>query len=364
MTRRCIALSVLVVLCLFLAGLAVSNGKIWTSKGPRGAKGGWLVVDPTNPDILYAATFGPSPQSDPVIFKSIDAGLNWKEITNGLPLRRPMAIGIGAINCLAIVPKSPNVLYAGGSLAGVFKSTNAGEHWEEVNNGVPIIDEYARPDTISSLVIDPQNFQIIYAGTHSIGVIKTTDGGKNWRKLGQGVFSPVKHLVIEPKTPTTLYATGGSQIFKSADAGKSWTSILSKSAVHNYGDISALTIDENGTLYVGTAWRGIYKSSDSGESWSILKRGLPKHTDILHLVINPKTPAILYVVGLPLKGGLVVYRSDDDGRSWSAINNGLPNEVFIWDLVIASSSPNVLYLGTDFGIFKTINGGKIWRALQ
>src|SRR5713101_3392069 len=110
----------------------------------------------------------------------------------------------GAITALAIDPTTSSTLYAGG--AGVYKSTDGGEHWtatDLTNAGV------------DALAIDPTTSSTLYAGTDGGGVYKSTDGGQHWTAINTGLTNThVTALAIDPKIPTTLYAgTDGGGIF-------------------------------------------------------------------------------------------------------------------------------------------------------
>src|SRR5712664_3508510 len=112
---------------------------------------------------------------------------------------------------------------------------------------------------------DLQTPVTLFTGT-TLGVLKSTDGGVSWNAAGLtgvGVLS----LVIDPLTPTTLYAgTSSSGVFKSSDGGASW----SATGLTGIGDVLTLTIDPltPTTLYAGTSTSGVYKSTNSGVNWS------------------------------------------------------------------------------------------------
>src|SRR5437016_4226510 len=115
----------------------------------------------------------------------------------------------------SIDPQTPATLYAAPLGAGVSKSTNDGEGWSAVNAGLPNL-------YVTALAIDPQISATLYAGSDS-GLFKSTNGGESWSAL------PLKNLwdlVIDPVTPTTLYAgieLGG--VYKSTNGGGSWSAV-------------------------------------------------------------------------------------------------------------------------------------------
>jgi photosystem II stability/assembly factor-like uncharacterized protein len=172
----------------------------------------------------------------------------------------------GRVNAIAIDPKTPTTLYAGGRT--VFKSSNGGGSWAAINNGI-----WAG---VSALAIDPQTPTTLYAGTIQAGVYRSSDGGGSWtaRRGGLGSLSVVA-IAIDPQMPSTLYAgTGDSGVFKSSDGGGNWTATTA--IPPGIGPVYALAIDPQtpATIYAGTG-AGVSKSNDGGGSWTAINNGLP-----------------------------------------------------------------------------------------
>ncbi len=193
------------------------------------------------------------------------------------------------------------------------------------------------PDSggVSALVIDPKTPTTLYAA--SGGVFKSTDAGSTWSEVSAGLtLGGVSALVIDPKTPTTLYAGGGDVVFRSTDAGGTWSDASAGLA----GGVSALVIDPKTptTLYADTD-SGVFRSIDSGASWGSSNfPGLP--------IFDPALPTTLYA-GRDDAG---VFESTDAGDTWSTINTGLPNTI-VRTLAIDPITPGTLYAGTDSGVF-------------
>lgn len=156
-----------------------------------------LVLDPLNPTIIYAGTYH--------LFKSIDGGTNWIDIS------------WRSIQTLAIDPEDPNIVYIGtrDSSYNAFKSIDGGANWESVNSGLVWKDNYGTYSVyIRTLTIDPINPTNIYAGTNR-GVFKSVNGAANWVPANNGLpITQVGTLTIHPTDPNTLYATLGSSIYK------------------------------------------------------------------------------------------------------------------------------------------------------
>jgi hypothetical protein len=159
---------------------------------PSTAKVTSLILDQGHPSFLYVAISGKG------IFRSLDGGATWRASGNGLPLTE-------TVTSLAKDPVTAT-LYAATLSDGVFKSVNAGETWTAASNGLPS----SSPgffDEITSLVVTPGAADTVYAGT-PIGVFKSTDGGNSWFLANFGLPAiPVSDLVVDPTNPTTLYVT-------------------------------------------------------------------------------------------------------------------------------------------------------------
>ncbi|MDE1924526.1 MAG: glycosyl hydrolase, partial [Gammaproteobacteria bacterium] len=218
------------------------GGKLsWRSIGPD--IGGRVVAVagvPEQRDLFYMGAV------DGGVWKSVDYGVTWNNLTDG---KLPSASD--SIGALAVAPSDPNVIYAGTGESdirgdvitgdGVFKSTDAGKHWSYAG----LSDTH----TISALVVDPADPAVVYASSmgHVFkpnaerGVFKSVDGGKTWKKI---LYVDDKtgaiDLVMDPADSKVLYAAmwqaqrtpwalddggPGSGLYKSTDGGATWSDI-------------------------------------------------------------------------------------------------------------------------------------------
>jgi photosystem II stability/assembly factor-like uncharacterized protein len=172
---------------------------------------------------------------------------------------------------------------------------------------------------------------------------------------------PVYSLAIDPSNPSTLYAGGRGDVFKSTDGGEHWNPT---NAGHANDYVNALAIDplHPNTLYVGSDGSGVSKSTDGGMHWSTMNTGLTSPY-IETLVIDPLNPDTLYVgTNLTALGG-GVFKSTDGGAHWSSMNTGLA-DYWIKSLAIDPLNPNILYAGVWHGVFKSTDGGAHWDAMD
>jgi hypothetical protein len=306
----------------------------------------------------------------------------------------------GRITALATVPGSPNVVYAGASQGGVWKTTDGGSVWTPLTDGQDSL-------AIGAIAVDPSNPNVVYAGTgeanqscdsyYGIGLLKTTDGGTTWTNLGASTFqnTSIAKIVVHPTIPTTLWVANGSGnagfscygsfgtwgVWKSTDGGTSWTQVLGSAqtgdnqAVH---DLLRSPTDPN-ILYAAVDAIGIWKTTNGGTTWVKLAGGLPT-VDVgrLDIGIHPLLPSVLYVVAERINTGsqLGTYKSTDAGVTWTTLpipsgschywdfqdlctyTGGFGGQCW-YDLVLEVQAGSLVWVGGT-GIFKTTNGGTSW----
>jgi len=213
--RRTLLTRLVLAGVVWLGGLhgAQAGVDVWTTTGPEGGTIRALAIDPQNPATLYAAVSRNASPDSSDVYKSTDAGSNWRAVAIGLS---------GSPQALAIDPQTPTTLYLR-AYRRVYKSTDGGGRWTLVNTSLP--GSYL---STQNLVIDPQTPTTLYAGTFGEGVFKSTDGGGSWNAVNTGLptyppgyyypHSNVEALAIDPQTPTTLYLDMGG-VYKSTDGG-------------------------------------------------------------------------------------------------------------------------------------------------
>jgi len=307
MTSSRIALS----LCAGLVGMlpVAAHAAVgqWSPIGPDGGRVITVVHDPVTVTTSYAWTGAG-------LYKTIDGGDNWTILGPGMFLREP-----------AISAANPSVLYAVGgifgiaTLDGVYKSVDGGATWTRVFATIPY------SSGVESLAVDSTNPSIVYAATNNDGLYKTIDGGGTWAHSDTGITDDgylgggpsFRHLVIDPLTPTTLFASV-------------------------YGSV------------------GIYKTTNAGATWAPSNTGLPATTGNGggHLAIDPQTPSTLYV----FRGSL--YKSTNGGASWAAPPNAGYPAAPVWTFAIDPATPSVLYVsqgyGASAGLYRSADGADSW----
>jgi photosystem II stability/assembly factor-like uncharacterized protein len=257
---------------------------------------GTLVVDPTQPSTLYAATsdsFG--------VYKSVDAGSTW---------RAGSGVTGFFVTALAIDPRDPSTLYAG-TYFGILKSVDAGSTWRVASSD---LNGYS----VTALAIDPREPSTLYAGTYR-GVFRSTDGGASWRDFNTGLTRfDVATLAID-RTGTRLHAgsrTGGVfdyQIFSGAlDLSVGSDNRASLLFADLDGRAVIRTIDSSGNSFSGSPY-GPY----SGWSPRAVADGSDGLTRVLWNNLNVDGSAALWLVGP--EGNGASYRLGA-GAGWTAVD--------------------------------------------
>jgi len=213
-----------------------------------------LIFDPRDSEKIYAAT-------TVGVFYTSDGGRDWNERMTGMK-------EVHIVVAIALDPKRPNTLYAG-TTGGAYRSRDGGNTWKKVNNGlVPVeILDASMALGVNTLVIDPVNTEVMYAGT-TRGLFKSTNGAESWTRIGRSMEDQyISSLVIDPTDPHMLYAGGRAGIQNSTDGGETWQSMNRGLETLNIRVIAMSPLDPQ-TLYAGTNGSGLYRSTDGAHSWA------------------------------------------------------------------------------------------------
>ncbi len=241
------------------------------------------------------------------------------------------------------VPGRPEVVYVGTASGGVWKTTNGGISWK------PIFDKQEIA-SIGDITLEPGSPDVIYVGTgesnvrNSVsfgnGVYKSTDGGETWRYLGLADTERISRIVISPHNPNIIFvgalghAFGPNKergVFMSRDGGETWEKVLYSDERHGVSD---LDIDfQNPNIVYAALWRFERKP------WTFISGDS--------------------------EGG--VYRSIDAGRTWTKLSKGLPNLVGRIGVKVSMSNPNVVYViaeSQEGTLYRSDDRGETFRLVS
>lgn len=285
---------------------STNNGISWnlSNNGLPGTTVKAIAVDPGNPSIVYAGTGSG-------IFKSTNSGVSWVPINQN--------ISILDVLCIAINPASTSTIYVGTNGGGVYKTNDGGNTWNAVSNGL------GRP-YVNALTIDPVTTTTLYAATDN-GLFKSTDGGNNWFGINTGLPQTLMFSIgINPSLTSTLYLGSFRGVFKSVDGGNNWsaTSVTLFTRTIIVDPVTPTTIYASG-----------FKSIDAGAIWTEIRSGLP-NSGMNALVMDSTNSSVLYA---GTEQG--VFKTINGGTSWESTSSGLVNPL-VSSLAINSST---LYAG-------------------
>lgn len=344
-----------------------------------------LRVDLRDSRVIYAS--GHRHKDPGGFFKSTDSGLTWKESKE---LRNE------AIQSLTQSKLNPSMLLAG-TVTGLFRSMDSGDSWQRVIS--PTMPLY-----IDSLAIDPADTNIIYAGT-TYRPFKTTDGGANWRLINKGLYddSDVFAIDIDPRNSSHVYASACSGIYETYDKGESWKkaqgipstsrrtrailihptlpgtvlagttegfwmtsgagwSITTSKAI----EINSIAIhpDEPNKIYIATNNYGLMVSNDGGKSFAQSNGNFTSRM-IFSITPDIERPNRLYATtNNTAGGGGFVFASDDSGQTWlPSMRNLVANNDVPVSILQDRQNPNLIYLGSNSGIFRSLDRGASWNKV-
>ncbi len=323
---------------------------------------------PQQPQVYYAGTPGGG------LWKTLDAGTTWHPIFD--------ATGVPSIGALAVSESNPNIVYVGTGENvrgnGVYKSTDAGKTWANVG----LQDTRA----ITSLVVDPRNPDIVIVGAsgdsasgQARGIYKSSDGGKTWKKtLFRDADTAVMDISMAPGAPNILYAAlqrrrpgaglgMGAQptaqqdsfIYKSTDAGTTWTQIEGKGLPSgSMGRVGVAAAPSTaGKTVLAIATQGLFRSTDGGATWaqSTTDPRITGNGYFSRVFFDPKDANVVYVAQTSM------YRSRDGGRTFEAAF-GAPSGDDFHSIWINPADTRYMICGVDQGAIVSVNGGDTWTS--
>jgi len=346
--------------------------------GPGTMSGRICAIEGVNEDgkTIYVGTAGGG------VWKSTNAGASFK------PVFDKYCQSIGAIG---IDQKNPKTVYVGTGESnmrnsvsigdGLYKSTDAGDNWTKIG-----LDS---TEHISRIAVDPKNSNIVYVAapgplwsdSKHRGLYKSTDAGKTWEKiLYINEKAGCAEVVLDPLNPNIVYASTwefrrspygfnsggkGSGMYKSEDGGKTWKELTNGLPPKPFGRIAfalAPSAPNNIVAIVESVETGLYISADGGASWKKQSAGLNVVARPFYfstIAIDPKDPKRVYrpayTFAYSVDGGYSFAGPSNEGASVHSDHHA------IW---INPNNTNQIYLGTDGGVYLSLDKGATWMFVQ
>ena len=299
------------------------GGATWRHLGLGGTRHvGMIAVHPDDPDVVWVAALGNlwAPSEERGVFRSTDGGATWERTLYVDSLT-------GAVD-LAVDPSDPDVLYAatyqrlrrawgfngGGPGSGIWKSTDGGASWSELTDGLPDGDKgrigldvaASSPNVVMATVeTDDDATQ---------GTYRSEDGGASWERVNRLNPRPMyySHIFIDPTTDQRVYVLG-TTAYRSEDGGRSFEAIARRPSydVGVHADHHALWIDRTDPDHIWLAGdAGLHESFDRGE---VFRK------------VNNFPIGQFYAIGVDMRDPYWIYGGMQDNHSWMA-----PNETRRW----------------------------------
>jgi photosystem II stability/assembly factor-like uncharacterized protein len=308
--------------------------------------------------------------------------------------------GSGRINSMTFHPTDSNTFYICVAQGGLWKTTDHGEHWENISAELPIL-------RTSHLAIHPQHFDTMYLATgdfaylghnlaangnkrhthYGMGIYKTVDGGKSWSATGlsfeQESFegSLISRILIHPDNPDHLIAGTQTGVYKSIDAGNNWTQtqtdiIWDMEANPSNPNFLVASTGFVASYEIGRA--GILHSTDFGSTWqkSITPIDSVDAVQRIEMDISLSNPHIMKAITCDVLGGFEgIYESKDSGKSWSQLlDTSFQYNLLGWNfdqspggqgrydltICIDSKNPDLVHIGGVNG-YTSNDGGKTFE---
>ncbi len=381
-----------------LVGMVTIAGAAWTSMAPAAAQG-TAVVDPSLYSGMRWRSVGPARGGRSIAtagsdlrpneywfgatgggaWKTTDGGNTWQPMTDG-------KITTSSIGSLAVCQSNPDVVYIGGGESqfrgniiqgdGIYKTTDGGQTWTH-------LPQLREAQTVARIRLHPANCDLVYTAVFgqayndhpSRGVYKSTDGGQTFRKtLYRDEKTAASDISIDPKNPSVIYAglweahrrpwgmsSGGpgSGLFKSTDAGETWTEITKKKGLPGgiWGKVGVAVspVDANRVYaIIENDKGGLFVSDDAGTSWTLVNdnRNIRQRAFYYtRVVADTKDKDTVYILNVQF------FKSTDGGKTTTTIDVPHGDNHDLW---ISTTDNQRLVQANDGGANVSLNGGRTW----
>ncbi|HBE81655.1 MAG TPA: YCF48-related protein [Pyrinomonadaceae bacterium] len=302
-----------------------------------------MFVDSRDSNVIYAA--GHRHKAPGGFFKSKDGGKTWKESKE---LRNE------SIHAMTQSESDPENLFVG-TTSGVWVSRNSGDDWEKISSG-------SMPINVNSLAIDPRSRDTIFAGTWW-RAYKSTDAGKSWKLIKDGMIddSDVFAIDINERNRDHIFASACSGIYESLDGGEKWKKIQGIPSTSRRTRAILQHPSQPGTVYAGTT-EGFWMSVNGGKTWSMTTQ---KNLEINKIAVHRQVPNRVFIA--TNNNGVMV--SNDGGKSFSQTNQNFTSR-FAYSVTADVSQPGRLYATTHNTassggfFFVSSDGGANWQPAR
>lgn len=328
--------------------------------------------------LLALATTDATPVAAQEVDEALYSSLRW---TNLGPARGGRSTGIAGSD------SRPYEYYFGAAGGGLWKTTDAGQNWENVTDG------FIGSSSVGAVAVCEADPDVVYIGTGETqlrgnimqgdGAYRSDDAGETWEHIGLAETQNIARIRVHPTDCNTAWAAGFGKhsaeneergIFKTTDGGQSWTKVLYRDPRSGGVDISVHPGNPD-IVYAALweAWRsswgmssggpgsGLFRSTDGGENWTEITHapGMPEGiVGKIGVAVSPVDSDRVYAIVEHDEGG--VFRSDDGGDTWEHVNDNrnLRQRAFYYTRIYADPQEVDHVYVLNVGFFKSTDGGE------
>jgi len=264
----------------------------------------------------------------------------------------------GDARSLAAVPGQPHHLYLGTTNSWLYESLDGGASWHRLAK-LDGTDDLI----LDHIVVDRSNPATIFAAAWRLqhadgGLWVSHDGGRSWSAVEGLQGKSIRAFAQAPSDSRILFAGALDGVFRSNDAGATWT-LISPPGSQEIHEVESLAIDpaDPDVVYAGT-WHLPWKTSDGGKSWHSIKEGIIDDSDVFSIIIDPVRTDVVFASACS-----GIYKSENGAEKFKRIE-GIPSTARRTRVLKQDPAHYaVVYAGTTEGLYKTVDGGKSFERM-
>jgi photosystem II stability/assembly factor-like uncharacterized protein len=284
-------------------------------------------------DLVYVAT-------DDGIFRSSDGGCKWTKVFSKPTLN--MLVSTDAIQIVASCGEK-----------GVYASSNGGQSWSLLSNGLGFKNHISGPDRYSVLAISPDQSRTLYVVNSTWGnfggAYRSVNDGITWSFITTNLpkswletSNRMNAIVVDPNSPKRIYLGSSRYVYRSDNGGDTWAQLISKPVgggwthrglnVFGHTRVVAVHPVEKNVILVGTTDHGMVRSDDNGISWRLSNQGMKYTNSVWDFAFCPSQPDRVYAISLNTNLKFSISVSDDKGHTWNPLISNLDENVPIYKI--------------------------------
>lgn len=294
------------------------------------------------------------------IAKTVNGGADW-QFSNAIKDDKSLSLSGLNISKLDFDPQNHEIVYAGSFDGGLYKYESAANSWTKILSKIYVYD----------FAIHPFDSKIIYAAGIYGGkgrMLKTMDAGASWQDVYVDASdqNPVRAVALNPALPNQMaIGTESGSVIKSADGGQSWQ--LAK----NFSDRVNRILWQSGGIYVMLKTKGLFRAQNFTDSFNELTASLtnPPEAGSYFITASPIESFSQVFVDFVSSGLIYIttnigpYKTVDDGKTWTKValpvKSGLS---YARAIAVSRSSSNVVFTSVDSTVYKSVDGGNAWQT--